>query len=152
MTIKFRTPPKMRLPESARWECVFRLPDEIELWLLGLRKASPGYYPVFCRLNNDLPTPLYAVPLTSPELKSDHRVLKNWGDQFFWSKKENVFVVQLKNTFEYSNRLETEQVFFSGDTFEIQKILKNENLMILSKPNFNEVFPEMHPDRDRTKR
>jgi hypothetical protein len=149
MIVKFRKPPEVHRPQTSRWEAVFKVSPNAEIWMLNLRKALPyGFYPVFCDLVNDKPIPRYDIPLTPEELSRDSRLVSGWGNRFFWSETSKTFLVQLLETHEPSNRPDdVEQIVFSGSDFKIRKILKAKDIIFMPNSEFQEVYPEMHPDR-----
>ncbi len=150
MSHKFRTPLKIKTPGPSRWAAVFRVDTETEIWFLDLRNALPNFfYPVFCRLVNDTPIANYEIPSKIESLKEDQRLVKGWGDKFYWSGESRTFVVQLLHTYEYADRSENEQIFLSGESFVVSKTLLKQNILFLPNSDFKEVFPEMHPDRSR---
>src|SRR5678816_3341314 len=90
---KFRTPPSLRLPPSARWEAVLPVLPELEIWFVSLRPQGSArrYYPVFHYVD-DAPAPLSV---------DEARVLPEWGSRFFFNPKNASLIVQVLRTFEY---------------------------------------------------
>src|ERR1700722_15905912 len=145
--MKFRKPPEIALPDSARWYGVIVFEPAMELWLAALRipERPNAFHAGLCERQGRGAKPVHAIP---KQLAQHGRTFDIWPDRFFLARGSELrLILQWCETFEYSRRIETRQAILGGP--ELTLLETPSELLMLPNGEYSEVFPEMHPDRSR---